>query len=433
MLYVLDEPTVGLHPQDNLKMISTLQQLRDIGNSVIVVEHDEATMRAADHIIELGPGPGERGGRVVAQGPMDQILHGSSSLTAQYLRGLQRIEIPAARRCPNGKNLVVRGAQENNLRDVDVVFPLGLLICITGVSGSGKSSLVHEILYKTLYATIHDSRVLPGAHRGIEGVEHVSDIILIDQSPIGRSSRSTPATYIGVYDKIRRLFAETLEARARGYTASRFSYNVKGGRCEECGGEGMLKTRLQFMADVESPCLVCKGARYNPDTLEITYRGKNIGQVLDMSIADGAGFFADQRLVAHKLGTLADLGLGYLKLGHPATHLSGGEAQRVKLAHQLGKVKRGRHNVYVLDEPTTGLHLADIRRLLDSLNRLVDAGHTVIVIEHHMDVIKTADYVIDLGPGAGHRGGELVACGTPEQVVQVERSYTAKYLRRYLS
>jgi excinuclease ABC subunit A len=432
MLYVLDEPTVGLHPQDNIKMIDTLQRLRDIGNSVIVVEHDESTMRAADHIIELGPGPGQRGGRVVAEGPMGQILHSTESLTGQYLQGVQRIELPEMRRSPNGKNLIIRGARENNLRDVDAVIPLGVFTCVTGVSGSGKSSLVHEILYKRLYATFHDSRVMPGDHCGIDGLEHVSDVILIDQSPIGRSPRSAPATYIGVYDGIRKLFANTVDARERGYTISRFSYNVKGGRCEECGGEGLLKTRLQFMADVESPCLVCKGARYNAETLEVTFRDKDIAQVLDMSIAEGAEFFADERLIAHKLGTMNELGLGYLQLGHPATHLSGGEAQRVKLAHQLGKVKRGRHNVYILDEPTTGLHLADIRRLLDSLNRLVDAGHTVIVIEHHMDVIKTADYVVDLGPGAGHRGGKVVACGTPEDVAGVELSYTGRYLRQYL-
>jgi len=432
MLYVLDEPSIGLHPKDNIKMLNTLRELRDIGNSVIVVEHDESTMRAADHIIELGPGPGNHGGLVVAQGSMDDILREPCSLTGRYLTGVQCIDLPAARRCPNGKNLIIRGAHENNLRDIDVTIPLGLFICITGVSGSGKSSLIHEILYKRLYAIFHDSRVLPGKHRAIEGIEQVSDVILIDQSPIGRSPRSNPVTYIGVYDRIRRLFAETPQAQSRGYTISRFSFNMKGGRCEECGGEGLIRTRLQFMADVETPCLACKGARYNEETLEVVYKGKNIAQVLDMSIEEGALFFADQHLVAHKLGTMNDLGLGYLKLGHPAPHLSGGEAQRVKLAHELSKIKRGKHNMYILDEPTTGLHLADIQRLLDSLDRLVDAGHTVVVIEHHMDVIKTADYVIDLGPGGGHRGGEVIACGTPEQIARVEGSYTGQYLRKYL-
>jgi excinuclease ABC subunit A len=428
MLYVLDEPTIGLHPKDNVKMINTLKQLRDIGNTVIVVEHDEATMRAADHIIELGPGPGVRGGEVVAQGQMDDILRHPDSLTGQYLRHVQRIDLPGSRRPPNGKYLTIRGARENNLRDIDVTIPLGTFTCITGVSGSGKSSLIHEILYKKLYAIFHDSRVLPGAHRGIEGVEHISDIVHIDQSPIGRSPRSNPATYIGVYDGIRRLFANTPQAKARGYTVSRFSFNMKQGRCEECSGEGILKTRLQFMADVETPCPVCKGARYNEETLEVAYKDKNIAEVLDMSIEEAAEFFADQRGIAHKLRTMNDLGLGYLKLGHPAPHLSGGEAQRVKLAHQLGKIKRGKHNLYVLDEPTTGLHLADIQKLLDSLDRLVDAGHTVVVIEHHLDVIKTADYVIDLGPEGGHRGGRVIACGTPEEVAKVRASYTGKYL-----
>jgi excinuclease ABC subunit A len=432
MLYVLDEPTIGLHPHDNRKMIATLKQLRDIGNSVVVVEHDEATIRAADHVIEMGPGPGAHGGEVVAQGTLDDVLRCPRSLTGQYLLGVRQIPLPVSRRRVNGKSLTVRGARENNLRDVDVTFPLGLLVCVTGVSGAGKSSLIHEILYKRLYSHFHDSRVLAGKHRGIEGLEHLSDVIEIDQSPIGRSPRSTPATYIGVYDSIRRLYAATPDAQARGYGASRFSFNVKEGRCPECGGEGFVRTRLQFMADVETPCLVCKGARYNAETLEVRYRGKTIADVLDMSIEDGAEFFADHRTIAHKLRTMHQLGLGYLKLGHPATHLSGGEAQRVKLAHQLGKIKRGRHNLYILDEPTTGMHLADIHRLLDSLGRLVDVGHTVIVIEHHMDVIKTADWIIDLGPEGGAAGGRIVAQGTPEQVARVKASYTGRYLRRVL-
>jgi excinuclease ABC subunit A len=433
MLYVLDEPTIGLHPHDNQKMISTLRQLRDIGNSVVVVEHDEKTIRAADHIIELGPGPGAHGGEVVAQGTLEDLLGNPRSLTGQYLRGTLEIPLPEGRRSPNGKNLVIRGAQENNLRDIDVTVPLGVFTCITGVSGAGKSSLIHEILYKGLYSVFHDSRVLPGKHRRIEGLEAVSDVIHIDQAPIGRSPRSTPATYIGVYDRIRRLFAQTPDAQARGFKASRFSFNVKEGRCEECGGEGFVRTRLQFMADVESPCLICKGARYNAETLEVRYKGKSIADVLDMSIEEGAAFFADQRAIAHKLRTMNDLGLGYLKLGHPATHLSGGEAQRVKLAYQLGKIKRGQHNVYILDEPTTGMHFADIAKLLDSLNRLVDAGHTVVVIEHHMDVIKTADWIIDLGPDGGDAGGLIVAQGTPEQVAQVRDGYTGQYLKHVLN
>jgi excinuclease ABC subunit A len=345
---------------------------------------------------------------------------------------VQRIDLPAQRRSPNGHNLVIRGAQENNLRDIDVTLPLGVFTCITGVSGSGKSSLIHEILYKKLYALFHDSRVLPGKHRAIEGVDYLSDIIHIDQSAIGRTPRSNPATYIGVYDSIRRLFAETPGARARGYTASRFSFNVKEGRCEECNGEGLLKTHLQFMADVEMPCLVCKGARYNEETLEVTYRGKNIAEVLDMPIEEAAHFFSGRRLIAHKLGVLNDLGLGYLKLGHPATQLSGGEAQRVKLADQLSKIKPGKHNLYILDEPTTGLHLADIQKLLDSLNRLVDAGHTVVVIEHHLDVIKTADWIIDLGPEGGHNGGQLIAQGRPEDVARSPHSYTGRFLQTVL-
>jgi len=436
MLYVLDEPTIGLHPYDTRKMVETLHRLRDLGNSVVVVEHDEAIIRAADTLIEMGPGPGEHGGEVVTCGPVEMVLHDPASLTGQYLDGAARIPLPEMRRHPNGHNLVIRGARENNLRDLDVTFPLGLFICVTGVSGSGKSSLIHEILYKKLYATLHDHRTLPGKHRAVEGVEYVTDIIDIDQSPIGRTPRSNPATYIGVYDAIRRLVAETEEARARGYTASRFSFNVKEGHCEECAGEGYLNTHLQFMADVETLCPVCKGARYNAETLEVTYRGKSIADVLDLSIEEAVAFFEETRdvprSVVHKLRTLRDLGLGYLKLGHPATKLSGGEAQRVKLAHELGKLKRGAHNLYILDEPTTGLHAADIEKLLLSLNRLVDAGHTVLVIEHHLDVIKTADWIIDLGPDGGDAGGRLVAQGTPEAVAEVQDSYTGGYLRGVL-
>ena len=433
MLYVLDEPTIGLHPKDNTKMLKTLRQLRDIGNSVIVVEHDEATIRAADHIIELGPGPGVHGGRIVAEGPADKVLKNPVSLTGQYMSGAQSIKIPEDRRETNGASLIIRGARENNLRDINVEIPLGLFICITGASGSGKSTLINEILYKKLYSIFHDSRVLSGNHDNLEGYEYISDVINIDQSPIGRSPRSNPATYIGFYDNIRKLFASTPESEARDYTASRFSFNVKGGRCEECGGEGQITTKLHFMPDVEVPCPACKGARYNDETLEVTYNGKNISEVLEMSIEEGVEFFANQRLIRHKLSVLNDLGMGYLQIGHPAPILSGGEAQRVKLANELGKIKRGKHNLYILDEPTTGLHIADIQKLLDSLNQLVDSGHTVLVIEHHLDVIKTADHIIDLGPEGGHRGGEIIAEGVPEVVAQNPGSYTGQFLKPYLT
>jgi len=432
MLYVLDEPSIGLHPKDNVRMIETLKHLRDLGNSVVVVEHDEETIRSADYIIEMGPGPGVHGGEVVVQGCIDEIMRDPASLTGQYMGGQQEIPLPVTRRPPNGKNLIIRGAAENNLRNVDVTIPLGLFTCITGVSGSGKSTLIHEILYKKLYSIFHDSRILSGKHQAIEGVEHVSDIVHIDQSPIGRSSRSNPVTYVGLFDSIRKLFAATEEAEARGFTASRFSFNVKGGRCEECAGEGYVTTKLQLMADVETPCLVCKGARYNEETLDVRYRDKTIADVLELSIEEGVNFFKEQRTIAHKLRMMAELGLGYLKLGHPAPKLSGGEAQRVKLADQLSKIKRGKHNMYILDEPTTGLHLADIQRLLDSLVKLVDVGHTVVVIEHHLDVIKSADWVIDLGPEGGHRGGEVVAFGTPESVAQTDASFTGRYLQQHL-
>ncbi len=394
MLYVLDEPSIGLHPRDNQKMIRTLQRLRDVGNTVIVVEHDEATIRAADHIVELGPGPGVHGGTVVAEGPLDAILRHPDSLTGQYLAGRQTIPLPSRRRSPNGKALVVRGATQNNLKQIDVTIPLGLFVCITGVSGSGKSTLVNEIVFKKLHAVVHDSRVLAGAHAGIEGIEHLHDVIDVDQSPIGRTPTSNPATYVGIYDAIRQLFAATPESRRRGYTASRFSFNVKGGRCEACAGQGLVTTSLMFLPEVEVLCQVCKGKRYNEETLEVAYRGKSIADVLDLSVEEAATFFADVPLIAHKLGVLVQLGMGYLRLGQSSTTISGGEAQRVKLANELSKVKRGGRNLYILDEPTTGLHLADIHRLLDSLNRLVDAGNTVLVIEHHLDVVKSADWII---------------------------------------
>ena len=432
MLYVLDEPSIGLHPKDNAKMIETLRKLRDIGNTVIVVEHDESTIRAADHIIELGPGPGIHGGQVVVQGELETIVECPESLTGLYMSGQREIQLPEKRRNLNGTFLSITGASENNLRNIDVDIPIGVLICITGASGSGKSTLVNEILYKRLHSLYHDSRTLYGAHEELEGHQHLSDVINIDQSPIGRSPRSNPATYIGFYDNIRKLFASTPLSLDRGYTASRFSFNVKGGRCEECHGEGTITTKLHFMPDVEVVCPTCKGARYNEDTLDVTYNGKNISEVLNMSIEEGVAFFADQRLIHHKLNVLYQLGMGYLQIGHPATILSGGEAQRIKLASELGKIKRGKHNLYILDEPTTGLHIADVQKLLDSLNRLVDSGHTVLVIEHHLDVIKTADYVIDLGPEGGHKGGEVLAHGTPEDIAKVKDSYTGQFLKEYL-
>src|SRR5688572_5827961 len=433
MLYVLDEPSIGLHPKDNVKMIETLQRLRDLGNTVIVVEHDGDTIRAADHILEIGPGPGTHGGTIVAAGPLPKILKDGSSLTGQYLSGKKSIAVPARRRPRNGKSLVVRGARQNNLKNIDVEIPLEQFVCITGASGSGKSSLIHDIVQQRLYSLFHDSRVFAGAHDELTGTEHLSDVIDVDQSPIGRSSRSNPATYIGFYDAIRTLFAETDEAKKRGFTASTFSFNVKGGRCEECSGEGTITTQLSFMPDVEVLCPTCKGARYNQDTLEVDYQGKNIAEVLDLSVEEGVAFFASEPSIARKISVLDNLGLGYLKLGHPSTILSGGEAQRVKLAGELGKLKRGKHNLYILDEPTTGLHFADIDRLLKSLKRLVDNGHSVVVIEHNLDVIKTADHVIDLGPEGGHKGGQLIASGTPEEIAACKASHTGKALAQLLS
>jgi excinuclease ABC subunit A len=432
MLYVLDEPSIGLHQRDNLRMIHTLRRLRDIGNTVIVVEHDEATIRAADHVVEMGPGPGVHGGQVVAQGSIEDILDDPNSLTGRYLSGRATIPLPERRRAPSGEALVIRGAREHNLRGIDVTIPLGLFVCVTGVSGSGKSTLINEILHKKLYSVFHDSRVLPGAHTAIDGIEHLRDVIDIDQSPIGRMPTSNPATYIGVYDAIRHLFAAAPESRRRGYTAARFSFNTNGGRCEECAGRGLVTTALQFMPEVEVLCQTCKGARYNEETLEVTYRGQTIADVLDMSIEAAATFFRHVPLIAHKLGVLNELGMGYLKLGQPSTTISGGEAQRVKLALELSKVKRGGRNLYILDEPTTGLHLADIQRLLDSLHRLVDAGHTVLVIEHHLDVVKTADWLLDLGPEGGARGGRLVAEGPPERVATVPESWTGRFLKPVL-
>jgi len=432
MLYVLDEPSIGLHPKDNAKMIATLESLRDIGNTVIVVEHDEDTIRAADHIVEMGPGPGVHGGEVVVQGTIENVLACKASPTGQYLSGRRRIEMSKRRRAGNGKALIVRGARENNLKNVDVQFPLGVMVAVTGASGSGKSTLVNEILYKALWKRLVDTRTLPGDHSGVEGLDHVHKVVNIDQSPIGRNSRSNPATYIGFYDNIRDLFTEAPLSVERGYKAGRFSFNVKGGRCEECQGEGVITTQLYFMPDVEVTCAACKGARFNGETLDVTVRGKTIDDVLNMSVEEGARFFAGEPAIGKKIEVLNDLGLGYLTLGQSSTTLSGGEAQRIKIASELSKLQRSKHTVYILDEPTTGLHLADIERLLASLNRLVDAGHTVLLIEHHLDVIKTADHVIDLGPEGGHAGGEVVVTGTPEEIARCKTSHTGRFLKAHL-
>jgi excinuclease ABC subunit A len=432
MLYVLDEPSIGLHPKDNVKMIATLESLRDIGNTVIVVEHDEDTIRAADHIVEMGPGPGVHGGSVVAQGSLADVLACETSPTGQFLSGRRFIATPRQRRKGNGKALAIRGARENNLRNVSICVPLGKLVAITGASGSGKSTLINEILYKALWKRLVDTRTLPGEHDGIDGVEHVHKVVNIDQSPIGRNSRSNPATYIGFYDNIRDLFTQAPLSVERDYKAGRFSFNVKGGRCEECQGEGVITTQLYFMPDVEVTCGACKGARFNSETLDVTVRGKTIDDILNMPVEEAVGFFAAEPAIGRKIEVLNDLGLGYLTLGQSATTLSGGEAQRIKIAAELSRLQRARHTVYILDEPTTGLHLADIERLLESLNRLVDSGQTVVLIEHHLDVIKTADHVIDLGPEGGHAGGEVVAEGTPEEIAACMASHTGRFLKAHL-
>jgi excinuclease ABC subunit A len=413
-------------------MIATLENLRDIGNTVIVVEHDEETIRAADHLVEMGPGPGVHGGNVVVQGSLADLLACKASPTGQFLSGKRSIVMPKQRRKGNGKTLTVRGARENNLKGVDVVFPLGKIVAITGASGSGKSTLINEILYKALWKRLVDTRALPGDHDAVEGVEHVHKVVNIDQSPIGRNSRSNPATYVGFYDNIRDLFTAAPLSVERGYKPGRFSFNVKGGRCEECQGEGVITTQLYFMPDVEVLCGACKGARFNGETLEVTLRGKTIDDILNMSVEEGVTFFAGEPAVGKKIEVLHDLGLGYLTLGQSATTLSGGEAQRIKIATEMSKLQRAKHTVYILDEPTTGLHLADVERLLESLNRLVDAGHSVLLIEHHLDVIKTADHVIDLGPEGGHAGGKVVATGTPEDIARCAASHTGRFLKAHL-
>ena len=431
VLYILDEPSIGLHQRDNDKLLATLRHLRDLGNTLIVVEHDEDTMRAADYIVDVGPGAGSHGGNIVAAGTLQDILACPESITGQYLSGAKKIPVPARRRPGNGNFLTVRQASENNLKNVDVQIPLGTLTCVTGVSGSGKSSLVNEVLNKTLLARLNHARTRPGACRCVEGLENLDKVIDIDQSPIGRTPRFNPATYTGLFNDIRDLFAATSDAKMRGYGPGRFSFNVKGGRCEACCGDGLVKIEMHFLADVYVPCEVCHGARYNRETLEVQYKGKNIAQVLDMTVEEAVDFFENLPKIRRKAQTLAEVGLGYIKLGQSSTTLSGGEAQRVKLATELARTATGR-TIYILDEPTTGLHAADVHRLIEVLNRLVDAGNTVLVIEHNLDVIKTADYLIDLGPEGGDGGGTVVAAGTPEQVAQVPESYTGQYLKRYL-
>jgi excinuclease ABC subunit A len=426
VMYVLDEPSIGLHQRDNEKLIATLDRLRDLGNTVIVVEHDEGTMMAADHLVDLGPGAGEHGGHVIAAGTPKQVARNAASLTGQYLSGKRQIAVPVERRGPRGA-LRVRGAREHNLKDVDVAIPLGVFCCVTGVSGSGKSTLVNETLHHAVANRLHQAKLRPGAHDGVDGLSQIDKIINIDQSPIGRTPRSNPATYTGVFDHIRQLFAQTQEARARGYKPGRFSFNVKGGRCEVCRGDGQIKIEMHFLPDVYVPCEQCHGKRYNRETLEVRFKGKNIGDVLEMSVEEAVVFFENVPKIARRLRTLHDVGLDYIRLGQAATTLSGGEAQRVKLATELSKVATG-NTLYILDEPTTGLHFADVQRLLEVLGRLVDAGNTVVVIEHNLDVIKTADHLIDLGPEGGEEGGRIVATGTPEQVAAVEGSYTGRFL-----
>ena len=431
VLYILDEQSIGLHQRDNDKLIATLKRLRDLGNTLIVVEHDEDTMRAADYIVDVGPGAGVHGGEIVCAGTIDKIMKCKKSWTGRYLSGTLKIPIPTERRPGSGNFLTVRGAQENNLKDIDVSVPLGTFTCVTGVSGSGKSSLVNEIISKHLSSKLNRSKDRPGKFRKMEGLEHLDKVIHIDQSPIGRTPRSNPATYTGVFSDIRELFASTADAKAHGYGAGRFSFNVKGGRCEACEGDGILKIEMHFLPDVYVPCEVCRGKRYNRETLEVRYKGKNIADVLDMTVEEALDFFRDLPKIENKLRTLYDVGLGYIKLGQSSTTLSGGEAQRVKLATELSKRATGR-TIYILDEPTTGLHADDVRRLLGVLQRLVDAGNTVLVIEHNLDVIKSADHIIDLGPEGGSGGGTIVAAGTPEEVAKVKKSYTGQYLKKML-
>ena len=432
VLYVLDEPSIGLHQRDNQRLIETLLRMRDLGNTVLVVEHDEDTMKVADHVVDIGPGAGEHGGDIVHSGTYKQLLKNPRSITGQYLSGKRRIEVPGIRRLGDGNTVVVKGARENNLKNIDVEFPLGKFICVSGVSGSGKSTLVNDILHRSLMQRIYSSKVPPGLHTRVEGIEHLDKVIAIDQSPIGRTPRSNPATYTGVFDHIRKLFAQTQEAKVRGYLPGRFSFNVKGGRCEACQGDGTIKIEMHFLPDVYVPCEVCKGKRYNRDTLEIDFKGRNIAEVLQLPCEDALEFFANQPVISRHMQTLVDVGLGYVRLGQPAPTLSGGEAQRVKLASELAKRSTG-HTIYILDEPTTGLHFEDIRKLLGVLGRLVDQGNTVLVIEHNLDVIKTADWLIDLGPEGGSGGGQVIVTGTPEDVAATPESHTGRFLAPLLT
>ncbi|MDM0768923.1 excinuclease ABC subunit UvrA [Clostridium perfringens] len=431
VLYILDEPSIGLHQRDNDRLISTLKQLRDVGNTLIVVEHDEDTMREADYILDIGPGAGEHGGEIVASGTLDEIMGNENSLTGKYLTGAKKVELPEERRKGNGNFITVKGAKENNLKNVTAKFPLGTLTMVTGVSGSGKSTLVNEILYKGLNKIVNKAKDLPGKFKEITGYENIDKIIDIDQSPIGRTPRSNPATYTGTFDIIRELFSQTQEAKMRGYKPGRFSFNVKGGRCEACSGDGIIKIEMQFLSDVYVPCEVCKGKRYNRETLEVKYKGKNIADVLNMTVEEALEFFENIPRIKNKLQTLMDVGLGYIRLGQPSTQLSGGEAQRIKLAYELSKRSTGK-TLYILDEPTTGLHIHDVNRLVKILQRLVDGGNTVIVIEHNLDMIKCADYIVDLGPEGGDKGGTIIATGTPEKIAEAKESYTGKYLKKYL-
>lgn len=431
VIYVLDEPSIGLHQRDNKKLLKTLRNLTNLGNTLIVVEHDEETMYSADYIVDIGPGAGIHGGYIVAEGNVEEIKNNPNSITGQYLSGKKSIEIPKTRRKPNGKWVEVKGACENNLKNIDVKFPLGVFTCVTGVSGSGKSTLVNEILYKSLAQNLNGAKMKPGKHKSIKGLENLDKVIVIDQSPIGRTPRSNPATYTGVFDHIRDVFAMTPEAKMRGYNKGRFSFNVKGGRCEACSGDGILKVEMHFLPDVYVPCEVCKGKRYNRETLQVKYKGKTISDVLDMTVEEAVEFFENIPRINRKLETLYDVGLGYIKLGQPSTELSGGEAQRVKLATELSKRSTGK-TIYILDEPTTGLHMADIHKLIKVLDQLVEGGNTVLVIEHNLDVIKTADYIIDLGPEGGDKGGTIVTTGTPEEVAKVDKSYTGQFLKKVL-
>lgn len=431
VLYILDEPSIGLHQRDNDKLLGTLRELRDIGNTLIVVEHDEDTIRAADYVVDIGPGAGVHGGEVVYSGNVEGLLKCKKSITGQYLSGKKKIEVPAERRKGNGNNLVIKNASENNLKNIDVEIPLGEFVCVTGVSGSGKSSLINEILYKKLANELNNAKKAVGKVDGIDGIANLDKVINIDQSPIGRTPRSNPATYTGVFNDIRELFASTQDAKIRGYSASRFSFNVKGGRCEACQGDGIIKIEMNFFPDVYVPCDVCKGAKYNRETLEVHYKGKTISDVLEMTVEEGMEFFKNQSKIYRKLKTLYDVGLGYIKIGQPATTLSGGEAQRVKLSTELSKIATGR-TIYILDEPTTGLHTADVHGLINVLQRLVDKGNTVVVIEHNLDVIKVSDHIIDLGPEGGDKGGDIVVCGTPEEVTKCRKSYTGQYLKKML-